>query len=144
MFNNYGSYGFQTYPQNFYQPPIKQENNIDIRFGTLDEAKAHLVAPNKSAVFVDRTNSCAYVKSVDSMGNPMLEGFKITKMENTPSNNKTPEFDTKDFVKQDDIKDFVTTKQLKNVLDEKFSNIEADMKKLSRLNTLIGGAENDK
>lgn len=143
MFNNYGNYGntYTPYAQSYqmYQPQRTQENPFEVRFGTLDEAKAYIVAPTRSAMFIDRANSCAYIKSADNMGNPLLEGFKYTRIDNYSTDNKTPEFDTTELVRKDDIKDFVTTEQLKNVLDEKLGTIETDVKKLNRLNQLLGG-----
>lgn len=130
----------QSYSQPQYDAPIQ-----DIKFVTADEAKAYIVMPNTKVMLMDRDKSIFYIKSADSLGKSTLEGYKYTKMEETPSENVSTQFDTKDFVRKedlesflsgfltrDDIKDFITKEELKGIDNklEKFQKqIVGDMLK---------------
>ena len=123
MYNNiYGQYpNFQGYNQqqfNQYQPK-QQENVFEVRYGTFDEAKAYIVAPTKSAMFIDRNNSMAYIKSTDFYGNPNLESFKFSKVEP----NTRPVKSTEEFLTKKDAEFFLTKEDLKSI-DEKFTSLE--------------------
>lgn len=127
MYNNiYGQYpSYQGYNQqqfNQYQPK-QQDNVFEVRYGTFDEAKAYIVAPGKTAMFIDRLNSMAYVKITDFYGNPNLESFKFSKIE---PNAKLVE-NTEEFLTKKDAEFFLTKEDLKSI-DEKFTNLEKIVK----------------
>ena len=93
--NAYGMYANYTQPygqyqatqmqmrQNPMQPqPQAQPQEMpfsDVRYGTLDEAKAHIVMPGKAVMFINRNLGEFYVKSANQMGEPLLETFKYSK-----------------------------------------------------------------
>ena len=146
-YNNYGMY--QPQVQSQAQKPIQQQEFpfSVVRFGTLDEAKAHIVPPSKAIMFIKSDFSEIYVKSADTMGNPALETFKCSRIDNYTADTISPVLDTKEFVKQGDLKEFVTKKDIEGLcarqdfenFSEKLVGIENDIKKLNRLTELIGG-----
>lgn len=134
MYNNnyYGNaqyvppynYMYQNQTQQKIIQPIQQEMLFsDIRFGTLDEAKAYLLTSNKPALFINRNNSEFYIKSLNSIGEPVLETFKYGKVDNLSNQPQTPVLDTNLLVKKDDLKDFATKDDVKSI-SEKINSIE--------------------
>lgn len=123
MYNNiYSQYpSYQGYNQQQFTQyqPRQQENVFEVRYGTFDEAKAYIVAPTKSAMFIDRNNSMAYLKSTDFYGNPNLESFKFSKVEP----NVKPVESEEQYLTRKDAEFFVTKEDLKNIND-KFISLE--------------------
>lgn len=125
---------YQQYQQTQYDVPIQ-----DIKFVTADEAKAYIVMPNTKVMLMDRDKSIFYIKSADSLGKSTLEGYKYTKLEDNSSESVSPQIDTKDFVRKedlqsflsdfltkDDVKDFITKDELKGI-DNKFETFQKQM-----------------
>lgn len=115
-YNNYGSYQPQMQLQS--QKPLQQQDFpfSVVRFGTLDEAKGHIVPPSRAIMFIKSDFSEIYVKSADAMGNPALETFKCSRVdENTPIA-VSPVLDPKEFVKSSDLTDIVRKDDLKGLL----------------------------
>lgn len=156
----YASYGYNGYG---YQSPVVQpqvQKPVQpqdfpfsvVRFGTLDEAKGHIVPPSKAIMFIKSDFSELYVKSADAMGNPALETFKCSRIYENLSIPVTPVLDPEIFAKKEELKDFVTTEDIKGLstkkemedVSEKLNSIENDIKKLNRLTELIGGKNNGK
>ena len=122
--NNYGAYQ-QMQPQaieNPMQAPKVQMQEIpfaDVRYGTLDEAKAHIVAPMKSVMFINRTLGEFYVKSANQMGEPLLETFKYSKLDsNNVIEQKPVAIDTSQFVKSQDLENYITKEDIKGLVVE--------------------------
>jgi hypothetical protein len=115
-YNNYGMY--QPQVQNQIQKPVQPQDFpfSVVRFGTLDEAKAHIVPPSKAIMFIKSDFSEIYVKSADAMGNPALETFKCSRVDENMPMVVSPVLDTKDFVKIGDINDVVRKDDLKGLL----------------------------
>lgn len=90
-------------PQQTMQP--QEMPFSDVRYGTLDEAKAHIVMPGKAVMFINRNLGEFYVKSANNMGEPLLESFKYSSINAVDTSPVV--IDTKNFVKPEDIKDFV-------------------------------------
>jgi hypothetical protein len=118
-YGNYNGYGYGYPPYNYqqYQNPIMQQQTNEVpfsemHFGTMKEAEAHMVTPNKSVLFFNNPMGEIYVKSADSMGNQSFKTYKQVFIENNPTQSISHEFDSKDFVKKDDLKDFITRKDL--------------------------------
>lgn len=89
-------------PMQPQQPMQPQEIPFsDVRYGTLDEAKAYIVMPGKSAMFINRNLGEFYVKSANNMGEPLLETFKYSTLD-TVETTPTPTIDTSNFVKPED------------------------------------------
>lgn len=142
-----GNYGYSGTP--YYQPYTQQgQQNVqnqqpmqyqevpfsEVRYGTIDEAKAYIVGPNKSVMFINRDTSEFYIKSADNMGKPSLETFKYSKStsnstqsvsgENDPTE-PARERDMKDFVKRNELEPFITTENAKNFVTK------SDLKELT-------------
>lgn len=106
------NYNYNPY-QNYYQQPQMvqpQQTNMpfnDVRFATIEEAKAYIMLPNTKVMFMDRDNSVFYIKSADSLGKSTIEAFKYARTENNPNESVSHEIDTKDFVKIEDLKDYL-------------------------------------
>ena len=134
-YNGYG-YGYPQYSTNMgyqqFQQPMSQnimQQQIqtaevpfsEMHFGTMKEAEAHIVAPNKAVLFLNNPLGEIYVKSADGMGNPSFKTYKLAIAENS-----TQELDSKNFVKYDDLKDFIKREDLTN-----FATLD-DLKKLQK------------
>ena len=145
----YNGYGYQPQVQQQVQKPVQPQDFpfSVVRFGTLDEAKGHIVPPSKAIMFIKSDFSEIYVKSADAMGNPALETFKCSRVNENPTLPVSPVLDPKDFVKMEDLKDFVKSKDIKELptkqemenFAKKMHSMEDEIKKLNRLTELIGG-----
>ena len=170
-YNNYsyGGYGYSPYNanmgyQNYQQPiaqpqqqiiqPQAQNNDIpfsEMHFGNLKEAEAYIVAPMKSVLFLNKAEGEIYVKSADNMGNPSFMTYKQVGTDK-PTDNTKSVLDTKDFVKTDMLKDFVTKDDMKaldfkNDIDKingKLSGFETKLERMNKLITILGGNEDGK
>lgn len=156
----YASYGYNGYG---YQSPVVQpqvQKPVQpqdfpfsvVRFGTLDEAKGHIVPPSKAIMFIKSDFSELYVKSADAMGNPVLETFKCSRANENPTLPQTPVVDPEIFAKREELKNFVTADDIKALptredmdnFAKKMHSMEDEIKKLNRLTELIGGKDNGK
>jgi hypothetical protein len=121
VYMNYNYNPYQNYGMYQQQPMMQpQQNNNgmpfnDVKFATIEEAKAYIMLPNTKVMFMDRDNSVFYIKSADSLGKSMIEAFKYVRIEDNPSASVSHE----NFVKIEDLKDylkdFVTRDELNNV-----------------------------
>lgn len=126
MYNNqfypntqYGQPYNYMYQNQMPQKPLQPQQEMpfkEVRYGTIDEAKAHIVMPNQSVMFINRNIGEFYVKSANNMGEPLLETFKFEKVDNLSENTQKADIDTNLFVKRDDLKDVVTKEDLKMFL----------------------------
>lgn len=114
--------------------PIPQGFPIrELRFVTSEEAKAYIVMPNSNALLLDTVNGMAYLKTADYLGQSVTEYFKFNKVnaDGSPIQNaseqpttqvheevKAEPIDTKDFLKKDDIKGFITVDEFKSLSDQ--------------------------
>lgn len=148
--NNYNGYQNVQMPQQpspmQQQQPVQKTPFKEVRYGTLDEAKAHVVFPNEAIMFINRNLGEFYIKSANSMGEPVCEAFKysaITAIDTAPS------IDPAQYVKQDEIKGFLTKDDAKNFitaddlksLQEKIGQLE---KKIDISKMLKGEGNNGK
>lgn len=171
-YNNYsyGGYGYTPYNanigyQNYQQPiaqpqqqiiqPQAQNNDIpfsEMHFGNLKEAEAYIVAPMKSVLFLNKAEGEIYVKSADNMGNPSFMTYKQVGIDKYSSEKESPVLDTKNFVKTDMLKDFVTKEDIKAIdfsndidkINSKLTGFEAKLERMNKLMTIIGGKEDGK
>lgn len=136
-FGNYSPYYQQSY-MSYQQPQMQMQQSQqsvafnDVRYGTLDEAKAYIVMPGGSAMFIDRNLGEFYIKSANQMGEPALEEFVYKKKSVEKKEENT------EFVKFEDIKDFVKKEDF-NGFNEKFEKLESLVRILTK-----GEKENDK
>ena len=84
----------QPQMQTRQQTPMEQPQNqdvpfSDVRYGTLDEAKGYIVAPNRAIMFIDQDKCQFYIKRADTMGKPYLETYKYSSMDKLPSDSQT-------------------------------------------------------
>lgn len=136
--------GYQQYAQPVMQPQMVQPQVQDVpftevRFGTLDEAKAYIVPPTKSVMFINKDLDEFYVKSADNMGKPTLERFGYSKLDDTdnaPKNNVG--IDTSAFIKRDELKDIATKSDLV-AINEKMSALESKINKANKISELLSG-----
>jgi hypothetical protein len=152
-YQNYGMYQQPSYQsQQMTQPQMVQNQQYmqptntspinDIKFVTADEAKAYIVMPNTKVMLMDRDKSVFYIKSADSLGKSTLEGYKYTPLDNTPSESVSPVLDPKDFVKTQDLDNYLTKDDLANFLTrndaqnfitrDDFKSIDAKLDKLQK------------
>ena len=128
------------------QQPVQKTPFKEVKYGTFDEAKAYVVFPNEAIMFINRGLGEFYIKSANSMGEPVCEAFKysaITAIDTAPS------IDTTQYVKQDEIKGFATKDDLKNFItledlkafESKLGQLE---KKIDITGILKGEAKNGK
>lgn len=101
-----------------------------VRFGTLDEAKGYVVPPTKAIMFIKSDFTEFYIKSADNMGNPSLEIFKCSKVDNNTTPAVSSDFNPKEFVKISDLneysKNFLTRDDLK-LFTDKINEIKGDL-----------------
>lgn len=148
--NNYNAYpnvqmGQQSTPMQAQQP-VQKAPFKEVRYGTLDEAKAYVVFPNEAIMFINRNLSEFYIKSANSMGEPSFEAFKYSPI---TAKDTEPNIDTTQYVKQDEIKGFITKDDIKNFitaddlksLQEKIGQLE---KKIDISKMLKGEGNNGK
>lgn len=84
----------------------------DVRFVSEKDAHDYILLPNTRVMLIDRDNSVFYIKSADSLGTQTMEAFKFTKLKEK-ANDVVSSIDTKDFVKREDIANFITKDELK-------------------------------
>lgn len=139
--------GYQAFQQPIQRPmqpqPIQTNQEIifsEVRYGTAEEAKAHLVPPNKAVMFINRNVGEFYIKSANGMGEPTFETFTYSKADVpvTPTTNTQEKLD---FIKREDLKDYITFDDL-NRFEEQIAQLDKKVNKALRLKELIGGNEN--
>lgn len=163
MGNSYSSPMYNPYAQNYtgYQPvqPTQRPTQSDVpfsevRFGTLDEAKAYIVPPLKAVMFINKDFSECYVKSADNMGKPSLETFKMSKTEDYSQTGVSTVLDPKEFVKmqdleglatKDDLKAFLTADNTQNFVTKDDIKVLTDkieqLQKQVKINAILKGDE---
>lgn len=156
----YGYVGNSYTAQQPQRPMVAPQQNqapfSEVRYGTLDEAKAHIVMPATSVMFINRNLGEMYIKSANNMGEPLLELFKFSKIEETNGEQSTIKLDTKDFVKvqdleglatKDDLKAFLRAENTSNfvtredvkVLSDKIENLQKQLQKQAQINAILKG-----
>lgn len=128
-----------SYQSQFNQPiyPQPQYNNmpqaqsqmsrtgIEVMYATESEATNYLVEPNRKILFIITDKPMQIFKATDSMGISTSKRYKTEEMNNLSTDTQTAEFDPKEFVKQGDLKPFVTSE----VLDGKISSLSETITK---------------
>lgn len=124
-YQNYGAYQpsyqnqqmAQQIMQNQQQTTTQYDKAIqDVRFVSQQDAHDYILLPNTRVMLIDRDNSVFYIKSADSLGKSTLEGYKYTRIDNSPSESISPVLDPKDFVKTQDLDKYLTKDDLANFL----------------------------
>ena len=99
-----------------------------------------------------------YIKSANNMGEPLLELFKFSKIDDAHAEQSTIKLDTKDFVKvqdleglatKDDLKVFLTAESTSNfvtkddvkVLADKIEQLQKQLQKQVQINAILKGDE---
>ena len=141
---------YQQQMQARQQMPMEQAQNQDVpfsevRYGTLDEAKGYIVAPNRAIMFIDQDKSQFYIKRADSMGKPYLETYKYSSMDNLPSELKSQPQTSKNDGISTDLGNFLTKKDAemfptRKELDDIYKKLEQLQKKI-QLNKVIEEGE---
>lgn len=122
MFNNFNPYNnFQPYRQQtqqlYQQTAVQQpmqtmqtnfmspQNNV--QFATLDEAKAWILTPNSQVIFLDKDRQKCYLKTADQNGQSNLVIYNL-QQENSDNTSTIQPTNLNDFVKKDELKNFIT------------------------------------
>jgi hypothetical protein len=141
---NYPNYnGYPQYPQGYQsnmqrqgqmynspmaqpQPmPMQQPMQYDmpisyIGYTNLKEAEAHILFPNQKAIFIDKANDMVYEKVCGGNGQSSITYYKKyePQVENKPIETQKQEqpIDLSNFVKKDDLGEFVSVKQYNDLL----------------------------
>lgn len=141
----YPTYQTQYVPAqayNYVQQPIMQQQSMqpaqqnqpidypisDIRFLNADQIKGFIPPIGSRVILVDRDNNIAYLETTDYMGNFSKEMYSITKIKES---NAQPDKEASTFVKQEDIENFVTKKDLESV-SYGLSDLKVEMDKLNK------------
>ena len=133
---NQNQFQGQYYPNytpsyNYQQMPVQQESPFtDVRYGTIDEAKAYIVTPMKSVMFINRDKGEFYVKTADNMGKSTVEEYKYTKLENNPTESKS--FDFEAYLKREEAKNVFATR-------EDITNINLKLEEIKKQLNIDGG-----
>lgn len=111
MYNNSYIGNMPNYNQNYIYP--QRQEMPKIIYGSIDEAKAYIVSPFETAVFINRDKGELYIKSADNMGKSSMQGYKLTALDDEKP--KLAEFDTSLFVTKEEFSQAIEslTKQIK-------------------------------
>ena len=158
----YSGYGMPTYGQRQYIPqppqqpmsqpqaqvqqqmPMQYETPIQaVRYATEEEAKAFIVYPNLSAVFIDEGKSKVYLKTANNAGVSSIRCYNEEKAKDE-SQNKAPQrqseqVDFGQFANKEQLKGFVTIQQYNDLLEQQ--KFLADQLRIMQ-KQLMGGKQN--
>ena len=101
--------------QNVMQSQTEEAPFVSVRYGTIDEIKGQLVAPTQSIMFINRNLGEFYVKSANQMGEPLIETFKYSKVDN---NAPKQDLDTSQFVNKEALSNYITKDDLQGIVAE--------------------------
>lgn len=149
----YGGYNYIPQPPQTPSTPVNSPHTAmpvanqqvfpqiqDVRHGTEDEIKAHIVYPNCVAYFIDYPQNRLYAKSADASGISNIAYFSITPInaDGTPvkPQEPTPQVNFDEFIKKEDLQNFgfVTIEQY-DALAQKLEQIQ---KRLEGARTNVG------
>lgn len=99
MYNNSYIGNMPNYNQGYMYP--QRQDTPKMIYGTLDEAKAYIVSPLDTVVFINREKSELYIKSADNMGRSAMQGYRLTALD--AEKPKSAEFDTSLFVTKEEF-----------------------------------------
>lgn len=136
---NYAQPQYMPQQQQMVQPQVAQQmqaqqpimptyNLQDVRYGTEDEIRGHIVYPTYRAIFIDRAKTMSYVKDCNINGESVIRRFKYVEVnaEGKPIEpiDEQPSINTADFVKKTDLEKYATAEQLNELLSkfESFKN----------------------
>lgn len=112
----------QVQPQ--MQPQIPTTPQIqEVRHGTEDEIKGHIVYPNCVVYFIDYQKNRLYSKRADNSGMSYIDYFTLTPINADGSPIKQqepiPQVDMGDYIKRSELEQlgFITMPQLKEILN---------------------------
>jgi hypothetical protein len=118
------------------QQPMQYDLPIQyVGYANLKEAEAHILFPNQKALFIDKANGMVYEKVCENDGQSFITHFK--KVEDKGENqaivaqNNAPTIDLSTYAKKDDLGQFVSLTEYKNLLD-----------RFEELKKMIGGKTN--
>ena len=137
------NYGMQNYTQPQYVPQQQQmvqpqmtqpqqsiQYEMPIQYvgnGTIKEAEAYILFPNQKGIFIDKANGMVYEKICGQDGQSFITHFK--RVENKAENQavetpkEQPTIDLSSYAKKDDLGQFVSLEQYKELLS-KFETLQ--------------------
>lgn len=121
------AYNTQSYMQPQYsmqgqqmmqQQPMQIEPTLQgTLYATLKEAEGHIVYPNTKILFIDKEKGMSYLKSANNDGLSTIRYFKQIEVDSNGSPIKEqPQIVQVDFLKKDDLKEYVTINQYNELL----------------------------
>lgn len=107
-----------------------------IKFLTADEVKAYIVMPNSKEMLIDTTNSMAYIKSADPMGQSSTRMFRFEEINEEQIRQaveaqKQPQIDLSGYAEKKDLDEMVTRSDLDEFskqLEDKIGRLEKKIK----------------
>ena len=105
------------------QQPMPYEIPIQyVGSATLKEAEAYILMPNSKAIFIDKANGMVYEKICANSGQSSINYFRqiVEQEEAKPIETQTPTpiIHTAEFVKKNDLNEFITVEQYNKLLYE--------------------------
>ena len=142
-YNNYGGYSngryftntpYQQYPyipRQMEQQP-QQQNGIffnNIRYISPEDMDKYIVNLGNTDMLINMQDGLVKIKSADMAGNSFERNFKFEEIKGNAQTTQ-PVKEPEEYVKKDDIKDFIKTDDFNAFSDNLTSKIEALEKKI--------------
>lgn len=136
----------QQMPIQPQQPPVSYNapSIQAVRYATEDEAKAFILYPNFTAIFIDEAKGKVYVKSANQGGFSSIRTYSqnidgADQQQTVKPQETTPQVNYGDFVNKEQLKGFATVEQC-NALASQYNSLVGELKKLQ--NQVMGVKSN--
>ena len=129
---NYGygvGYGTNPYYQGYqqpYQPNQFMNTNRQEQPQPMQNIQPVQDVPSRAVMFIDQDKTQFYIKRADSMGKPTLESYKYSSLDKVSNETQTQATELNLFVKREELKDFLTTKDLTEI-NEKINKMQKQL-----------------
>lgn len=123
----------QQQPMRNTEPQVRNVPFSEVLYGTYDQAKSHIVFPNNSILFINPDKNEFYVSSSDKDGKPQFKTYNYSSMDKLPSEPQKSATEPDLFVKKDELKDFLTKKDIEGLVTAKdLTEINEKLAKMQR------------
>lgn len=107
----------QAQPQPQQAMPFVYESPIQaVRFSTEEEAKAFIVFPNSTAVFIDEAKHKIYLKTANQAGISSIRSYEESKDGADKKEDPSSQIDFDNFVKKEQLNRFVTVERYNELM----------------------------
>lgn len=115
-----------------------------VRYATEDEAKAFILYPNFTAIFIDEAKGKVYVKSANQGGFSSIRTYSqnidgVSEQQAVKPQETVPQVDYGKFAKKEELNGFATIEQY-NALANQYNTLVSELKKLQ--NQVMGVKSN--